>query len=784
MGTVPDSLRSTKTTLIASAGKEGTGGELQAVPSPQDENANGLAGAPATPHLSLGSAPEVLMQTCEHDTPQPDMSSGLFNQLEKACLTCNSPSDPQLPGSSKPTTPSPTSAVGKDFGHSPSTMPANQHTGQAIPGDQPNATGSLVPKDTSMKSQSTTTEQPENNSATPPPSNREPDENSSLPTGDTCGNNKEIASCDFPSPDKLQERVHTPHAQVWSHSSSPTGAREGERQVSGSMKTPCNPATREGEVTETRKPSATLSESQGFTAETPPLSQLTSEDSPCPQDSKTEPTQHRVSKFREASTMTTQTDPEPREVPSRAQQDAEVQAVALVESRSVSTSPSILTAFLKEIPALEHLEAQEQLSVICHGRGGGSHVLELCHSTLGPQVPPGPCPAIQPPLPTHAKAAAASAGFQGNHNPASPAGDIFKTPSISVASSPTQDGCNQEEGRSAGMTPVGQDRTSTPLAGTHSSSQKASLVDQMSLGANAQDGPNEGSDPCEPQESAFGMKTTNDHKTEPPGQPSISCSPPASGDGQAESLDLILKGGAKEGTPASPPIGRELESADMNTPEAKPLLLTPQPQENAGPGSTANKKEPSPIRKTQENMSEDPRQARPAASLSLPPDSLGDSSPGSGKRTPSRSVKASPRRGSRVSEFLKELSVTAAAAQVGLTPGEKKKQLSLDSKVQLKQSKRVKDVVWDEQGMTWEVYGASLDPESLGIAIQNHLQRQIKEHEKLIKTQSDQTRRSISSDTSSNKKLKGRQHNIFQSMLQNFRRPNCCVRPAPSSVLD
>jgi len=96
----------------------------------------------------------------------------------------------------------------------------------------------------------------------------------------------------------------------------------------------------------------------------------------------------------------------------------------------------------------------------------------------------------------------------------------------------------------------------------------------------------------------------------------------------------------------------------------------------------------------------------------------------------------------------------------------------------------VRDVRWDAEGMTWEVYGASLDPESLGIAIQNHLQRQIREHEKLIKAQSSQTRRSISSDTSSNKKLKGRQHRVLQSMLQNFRRPNCCVRPAPSSVLD
>ncbi|KAA0706535.1 G protein-regulated inducer of neurite outgrowth 3 [Triplophysa tibetana] len=44
------------------------------------------------------------------------------------------------------------------------------------------------------------------------------------------------------------------------------------------------------------------------------------------------------------------------------------------------------------------------------------------------------------------------------------------------------------------------------------------------------------------------------------------------------------------------------------------------------------------------------------------------------------------------------------------------------------------DIVWDEQGMTWEVYGASLDTESLGFVIQNHLQCKIREHERRIRT--------------------------------------------------
>lgn len=39
----------------------------------------------------------------------------------------------------------------------------------------------------------------------------------------------------------------------------------------------------------------------------------------------------------------------------------------------------------------------------------------------------------------------------------------------------------------------------------------------------------------------------------------------------------------------------------------------------------------------------------------------------------------------------------------------------------------IKDVKWDSEGMTWEVYGASVDPEELGLAIQKHLELQIKE---------------------------------------------------------
>ncbi|XP_048885070.1 G protein-regulated inducer of neurite outgrowth 1 [Brienomyrus brachyistius] len=47
------------------------------------------------------------------------------------------------------------------------------------------------------------------------------------------------------------------------------------------------------------------------------------------------------------------------------------------------------------------------------------------------------------------------------------------------------------------------------------------------------------------------------------------------------------------------------------------------------------------------------------------------------------------------------------------------------------QPEPVQEVRWDEKGMTWEVYGAAVEVEVLGIAIQKHLEKQIKDHGKL-----------------------------------------------------
>lgn len=125
----------------------------------------------------------------------------------------------------------------------------------------------------------------------------------------------------------------------------------------------------------------------------------------------------------------------------------------------------------------------------------------------------------------------------------------------------------------------------------------------------------------------------------------------------------------------------------------------------------------------------------------------------------------------------------AKVASSKLEPERDKKN---EDKAAKQTKKSVHDVVWDEQGMTWEVYGASLDPESLGFAIQSHLQCKIKEHEKKIVAQTT-LRKSISggpTDSPSGRKSKRRQANVFRSMFRNVRRPNCCVRPAPSSVLE
>ncbi|XP_040822448.1 G protein-regulated inducer of neurite outgrowth 3 [Ochotona curzoniae] len=765
MGTVPDPLGPAKPSLLAPAGKEDPPGELQTAsarlqPPLLCKNANGLSGAPTEANLNPSPAAKALMQTCEHETTQPAMSSpGIPKEVERVPPTPNSSDQSQLPGNNELAAPALSSANRcEDPIHIPCVILVNQPNHAPTPGDHPSASPSPGGENPLVRSQRT--------------SQGEQPEKSSCPVGHTCESSHDQGSCDFSSQGAIQERVQVPETAVRESSISPPPAGGPEASCDSTTRS-CKHPPREDEGAKERQPSCTASDMPGVPSVMSTPSHLPSNGSTCSAASETVllPTQPQTSRYKEASTMTSHAESELTEVPGRTRQDAEVQAVANVESRSVSTSPSILTAFLREIPAAECLEQQEQLRVICHGHGNGSPRLELSDPLLGSQQA-GQYPGIMPQV--HIQTAAVvSSAFQVEHKPASSPGEVLKISSINMASSHAQGVCKEDK-ESAGKSTEREQPTSN-LSGINSGFNQSSLhaVNQAEASPGCWDSASKLPEHAGKLED--GHKASSDCTLTP------SCDPVNKAD-QSSSPDPNDQRSTKK--TASPQVVREQDTDTLDA-KTQTLLLNPKTQESGGtcPPATPT---PSPVRKNQEITLEENRQTKTATSLCLPCDAIGDSSPGSGKRTPSRSVKASPRRGSRVSEFLKEqkLNVTAAAAQVGFTPGEKKKQLGADSKPHLKQSKRVRDVMWDEQGMTWEVYGASLDPESLGIAIQNHLQRQIREHEKLIKTQSGQSRRSISSDTSSNKKLKGRQHSVFQSMLQNFRRPNCCVRPAPSSVLD
>ncbi|KAF3837520.1 hypothetical protein F7725_004984 [Dissostichus mawsoni] len=86
---------------------------------------------------------------------------------------------------------------------------------------------------------------------------------------------------------------------------------------------------------------------------------------------------------------------------------------------------------------------------------------------------------------------------------------------------------------------------------------------------------------------------------------------------------------------------------------------------------------------------------------------------------------------------------------------------------------RPQKVVWDDQGRTWEVYGASVDLESLGTAIQSHLESKIREQQKHIRT----LRQSVCSDSSLR---------AYRMRKRRKRRAGIlgCCRKTPNSVSD
>ncbi|KAM5142256.1 G protein-regulated inducer of neurite outgrowth 2 [Mantella aurantiaca] len=81
----------------------------------------------------------------------------------------------------------------------------------------------------------------------------------------------------------------------------------------------------------------------------------------------------------------------------------------------------------------------------------------------------------------------------------------------------------------------------------------------------------------------------------------------------------------------------------------------------------------------------------------------------------------------------------------------------------------VREVRWDDEGMTWEVYGAAVDPEVLGLAIQKHLEIQIEQHMQpselsgVMEQPAKEKRRS------------------FRTVIRSLRQSNCCVRTNSTS---
>ncbi|XP_077121820.1 G protein-regulated inducer of neurite outgrowth 1 [Ranitomeya variabilis] len=122
---------------------------------------------------------------------------------------------------------------------------------------------------------------------------------------------------------------------------------------------------------------------------------------------------------------------------------------------------------------------------------------------------------------------------------------------------------------------------------------------------------------------------------------------------------------------------------------------------------------------------------------------------------------------------------TRSIATDPMTPKGKSPQASYPE-VKVKEAKAdhpepVREVSWDEKGMTWEVYGASMEVEVLGMAIQKHLEKQIEEHgRQKVMTPQNTARGSSIRGPVEKKESKKRQPSAFRTFFQ--RRSRCCSR--------
>ncbi|XP_014372643.1 G protein-regulated inducer of neurite outgrowth 3 [Alligator sinensis] len=813
-GTVPDPLRSAKVSLISASEEEDHLGDLQSTKHQHkqpsvERSSNGIS---HTMSESVGvclfdlkdmTAANVQRQEqfCENVASQQDIRfSGSLSQNQEVYPVCTkTASTSEQKDNSTPIRHM--QIVTKEYtvGHVPDTMPATQNS-KLMHSDQPKTSSLTQVDDSAVKTCG---------------SEDQSDQwvrgsvgelNSSSPSNTI----KNSHSCHHSSPTNILQRVPMEKEKGLEviDSGFPQETALVKDFATGLSKGPQASLEAEKRAATDVKSCATGNTALDQSDETSSQFRLAAMEPACNADTeKTRVHKQQLSRFRDIGTMTVQPESSSlaEEASKRMWRDAEVQAVASVESKSASTSPSILAAFLMgNLPA----EEKENLHFIYQGCGELTHSEDV-ESFSSLKMSPC-CPGVMPELhvPPAAVETVKAQTVKLQKHPGDPSDTICpalpdntKAYPCAQAASNTHRTPVDRPGQQ-GVCPVRDSCDIPQLLSDAPVSQKAKPVYQIAINTNNQPAVHQQSRDREPIPfpSAIAPKVNRNfqHIVSDAGnkQSPISCRTHRES-GQGETWGTKA-GGCPDRKSLQGKSGDELKTSpfkmDMKPKEEKLMLLDPKGEMHISAAAACGHIRvytPVTVKKEQDKVQGEITRAKKVSSLSLQIGLTSDLSGYSAHCTSGLGAHAAPQQQiSPANDTRNEPKLNAtpdlASAQPLLKLGEKKKQStpSMEPKVRVKQSKHIRDVVWDEQGMTWEVYGASLDPESLGIAIQNHLQRQIREHEKLIRAQNTQNRKSISSDTSSNKKLKGRQHNMFQAMLQNFRHPNCCVHPAPSSVLD
>ncbi|NXE11922.1 GRIN3 protein, partial [Lophotis ruficrista] len=792
MGTVPDPLRSAKLSLLTASAEEEHLGDLQAAkcqpqPPTGEKASNGFPCAPSGSagvcFFDLRCAAAANVQRCDqhHEDDASQQEAFPPGPASKAVEGHPSAVEPagcsRAEGSRGPAAPATTAAGAPSAGQGPEMMPAPQSSRQFVQGSQVK-TSSLTQMDDSALKPQGTDDQPalEVFNYSSPGDPIKGNESCCTSQANLLQRGEKDKGAEKTGSAACQSALPARHTKAGLERDPQTGleAKSGAADTAQLHPT---------DKTEVARSSEALAQS---THESPHPIRNTDAELGSPG-----PTQ--LSRFRETGTMTVEPESSSltQEAVSRTWRDAEVQAVATVESKSASTSPSILAAFLKGNPPPEE---KEELHIIYQG-GMGLSQSALTDSLSSQQK--SPCSPGITSKSTVVTAVTASAQTQPVKLPGVPS-DVVSPASADNAKPvlPFSPAAITSQGPSVGNAEmIGAARDSKDAAQLPRDAPvppKPIPVEQLAADSSNQI----------PAQSGSGEPSTTSAAAIPGTKNNMQdlCHPGSS------QLPLLCSTGSevKQKEVLGSSEQKPVQSKDVSQGEAIPHQSVVKPKEEhsvvldpKGGMNVSSQPAAVHVKACAEDAGEEEGsrgqgnagQAQVAGGQSLQAGLTPELSVSSARLAPPLDASAAPQQqGLQDKESRCELHTATLSASAQALPnlGENKKQPTpaMEAKVQVKQSKHVRDVVWDEQGMTWEVYGASLDPESLGIAIQNHLQRQIREHEKLIQAQNSQTRKSISSDTSSNKKLKGRQHNVFQSMLQNFRRPNCCVRPAPSSVLD